>query len=122
MGFQQVAPEQLRAYLDLLKSGQAQIKDPRQEAKRRLKALNKLRKLLPAQKALKELFEIAASDPDMGLERAPFHKQEQRTRELGARLNALGGFNLMSWACNQFEPNDRSNLDRIWDGVGHWRW
>jgi hypothetical protein len=122
MGFRQVTPGQMRNYLERANSGQSVINDPRLDAHQRVKALNKLRKLLPAQKALKQLFEIAASDPDTGFERAPFHKQKQRTREIGARLHALGGFAMMSWACEQIAKGDRSDLDCVWDGVGDWRW
>lgn len=122
MGLRSVPPEQFRAYIERLKRGEVLSRDSQKEAQKRLDQLNALAHLGPARTAMRDLFEIAASDPDTGFERNPFSKQEQRTRELGALLHDLGGFDLMSWACNQFEPNDRSNLDRLWDGVGPWRW
>lgn len=70
--------------------------------------------------ALCELLEIAIADTETGFERSPFHKQRQRTREIGERLNALGGFQLMLRAHQQFSRTDRNSLERVWHGIGEW--
>ena len=75
----------------------------------------------PEELALRELIEIANADTDTGWERTPFDKQRERTREIGERLNALGGFELMSWAHGQFPRIDGNCLERVWHGIGKWK-
>jgi len=52
---------------------------------------------------------------------AQIDKQRERTREIGERLNALGGFELMSWAHGQFSRIDRNSLEFFWHGIGRWK-
>ena len=71
--------------------------------------------------ALSELLEIAIADTEIGFERSPFHKQLERTREIGERLNALGGYKLMLWAHQHFSRTDGNSLERVWHGIGKWK-
>ena len=75
----------------------------------------------PEELALRELIEIANADTDTGWERTPFDKQRERTREIGERLNALGGFQLMLWAHQQFSRTDGRSLECVWNGIGEWK-
>jgi hypothetical protein len=74
-----------------------------------------------AEAALCELIEIASAETNTGWDRIPFDRQRERTREIGERLNALGGFTLMQWACQQFHRYDGSSLERVWHGIGQWK-
>jgi hypothetical protein len=74
-----------------------------------------------AELALRELIEIASAETNIGWERIPFDRQRERTRAIGERLNALGGFTAMLWAQQQFTRFDGSSLERVWHGIGQWK-
>jgi hypothetical protein len=118
MGLQYITTDAFLRHLESFNEGEL----PRQEAQKKFANLSLRPKLSPKQVALCELLEIAIADTEIGFERSPFDKQRERTREIGERLHALGGFRLMLWACEQFTKTDLRSLDRVWDGVGDWRW
>jgi hypothetical protein len=103
-------------YLESFNEG----KFPRKDAQKKLAKLSMKRKRSPKEEALLELFQIAIADKEIGFERSPFHKQQERTIEIGERLNALGGFELMLWAHQQFSRTDGNSLELVWHGIGEW--
>ena len=117
MGLQYITTDALLRYLKSLNEGEF----PRKEAQKKFANLFLMRKLSPKQVALRELLEIAIADTEIGFERSPFHKQRERTREIGERLNALGGFQLMLWAHQQFSRTDGRSLECVWNGIGEWK-
>ena len=116
MGLRYITTDAFLRYLESFNEGEL----PRKEAQRKFANLSSRRKLLPKQVALCELLEIAIADTEIGFERSPFDKQRERTREIGERLNALGGFQLMLWAHQQFSRTDGNSLELVWHGIGEW--
>lgn len=45
---------------------------------------------------------------------------QPRVRELGERLNELGGFVAMALACQAVPSLDQRELDYAWNGIGTW--
>ena len=50
--------------------------------------------------------------------------QKQECREIGVKLNELGGMQLMTDAYYDAKAHNRcaSFIQAYWDGVGDWRW
>ena len=76
---------------------------------------------------VKELAEMILADSEHSLseKRSPFTvKQEtiDKTKTIGTRLNAIGGWELMGAILNDCVPLcDRKELDWLWHGIGYWK-
>lgn len=74
------------------------------------------------QKIIIELLKFSINDRTRGEDRSPYYGQNfERVREIGEKLNLLGGFELMRLACNLVPIYDRRNLDYAWNGIGDWK-
>lgn len=45
---------------------------------------------------------------------------KKRTREIGERLNKLGGYSLLLFAHQHIPTGDRRELESAWHGIGEW--
>jgi hypothetical protein len=61
--------------------------------------------------------------------RTPLHSEDRavylgenkpRVREIGEKLNKLGGYNLMLWVAYQVPQHDQRELECAWHGIGEW--
>jgi hypothetical protein len=116
VGLQYIITDAFLRHLESFNEGEF----PRKDAQKKFAKLSLRRKRSPKEEALLELFQIAIADTEIGFERSPFDKQRERTREIGERLNALGGFQLMLWAHQQFSRTDGNSLVFAWHGIGEW--
>lgn len=69
-----------------------------------------------------KLLDLSINNLDLLPERNVFlGKAKRESREIGVKLNRLGGFALMDHVCNALVPSiDRSELSYCWDGIGDW--
>lgn len=70
-----------------------------------------------------ELVRLYSNNPDGFYSDSP---KAEPVKEIGRRLNALGGFNMMLQAHEMFSSRTNilgasRNLEIIWDGIGSWR-
>ena len=76
---------------------------------------------------VKELAEmiLAEGQPELSGERMPFRVNQVRinkVKSIGARLNKLGGFELMLAIATNYVPLcDRHELELVWHGIGDWK-
>lgn len=71
------------------------------------------------QKIIIELLKFSINDKTYGDDRSPYCGQNfERVREIGSKLNLLGGFDLMRLACSLVPIYDQRNLDYAWNGIG----
>ena len=76
---------------------------------------------------VKELAGIILADSEQSLseKRSPFSANQEiidKVKEIGSRLNALGGTDLMGSIVNDYVPRcDRHELDLLWHGIGDWK-
>jgi len=54
--------------------------------------------------------------------RFSFLSDKEKYREIGEKINKLGGFALMFEACNFLPKTFVREIDCCWDGIGSWRW
>ncbi len=74
------------------------------------------------QKIIIELLKFSINDRTYGDDRSPYCGQNfERVREIGEKLNKLGGFDLMRLACDLVPIYDQRNLDYAWNGIGDWK-
>jgi hypothetical protein len=74
------------------------------------------------QKIIIELLKFSINDRTYGEDRSPYYGQNfERVREIGEKLNLLGGFDLMRLACDLVPIYDQRNLDYAWNGIGDWK-
>ena len=87
-------------------------------------------------KIVTELAEMILADSEHSLseKRSPFTANQEtidKTKTIGTRLNAIGGWELMGAILNDCVPHcdqlrwlaerDRHELDWLWHGIGYWK-
>jgi len=76
------------------------------------------------QEVAKSLLEMSLYHPEPfdSVDRSPFlGVNRDRTRELGAKLNEIGGTDLMFKIASLIHKRDQRELDLAWDGIGGWK-
>ena len=69
-----------------------------------------------------ELGGFSANNTDLSSDRDCYlGANKERTRQIGERLNSIGGFNLMQQVAESIPLVDQRELDFAWDGIGEWR-
>ncbi len=72
-------------------------------------------------KIREELLKMCFDDERTGVDRSPFlETNRKRVRELGERLNEIGGFPLMLLVCESILLNDQRELECAWNSIGEW--
>ena len=70
---------------------------------------------------LKDLLEMTLTNGVWGFEREVYLGQnKEKVKEMGRRLDEIGGFDLMYQTLQYTYKGDQSELDWAWDGVGKW--
>ena len=68
---------------------------------------------------------LADAESSLSEKRSPFSANQEtkdKVKEIGSRLNALGGTDLMESIATDCVPRcDRHELDCLWHGIGDWR-
>lgn len=75
----------------------------------------------PHESILEQLLLMCLTNDSEGISRAPFFPHKQQVRELGHKLNCIGGHELMYWVVDRLPLEDQRELEVLWDGIGTWR-
>ncbi len=100
----------------------------KEEQKLRRLEVESLRTILASTKPITEpetlafsLLSMSASVDDFSIDREVFGGSNyQKARQIGERLNEIGGWNLMSAVAYMLPRIDWNEIDRTWHGIGTW--
>jgi hypothetical protein len=87
----------------------------------RLKSKQRENTISTAEVIILELLELCDADRRVGENRDPFGEgNRDYTHNLGEQANRLGGMEMMQNIFYCVYPQDRRDLERVWNGIGDW--
>jgi hypothetical protein len=87
----------------------------------KLKSKQRDKAISTAEGIILELLELCDADKRVGENRDPFGENNRGyTRNLGEQANRLGGMEMMQNIYYCIYPQDRRDLERVWNGIGDW--
>lgn len=118
-----IAREQLDKIIKMAEERATQAKQHRASVEAHVNRLLAKSVLSEAEKITVDHLQLSLADDSdpTSAGRAPYFNNRQKARDLGARLHAIGGRNLMRRIADMVPFYDQRELDMVWDGVGGWK-